>query len=129
MKKKKSFHPISITLIHMGQASRAKDDAYTVAIAKQLQAVRTLMGVSQQDLADGAGIPRSTVAKILAGTHAIDISQLRALCQAFDISMSTLLLEVEIQLDDRASAAASVSDACSSPAGLTSSTKATRLSA
>jgi transcriptional regulator with XRE-family HTH domain len=66
------------------------------SIAKALKRLRTDNGISPDQLADGAGISRSTVYRIEGGEIADpDLATLRGLVKALNVSMSHFFAQVE----------------------------------
>lgn len=81
----------------MAQSPRNVDE-YTEAVADQLRAAKDRLDMTQQEIADRSGIPRSTVGKIIDGTSPIDLSQLRAVTRALKLSTVDVMRAAEQRL-------------------------------
>ncbi|AUS34642.1 transcriptional regulator [Rhodococcus qingshengii] len=81
----------------MAQGARSADE-YTAAVADELRAARIEQGMTQMQLAETSGIPRSTISKILAGGQPIDLSELRAICTALGLSAVQVMQSAERRL-------------------------------
>lgn len=72
-----------------------KQDAYTVAVAHLLTKQKDKLGITFDALADKTELGRATVVRLLAGTRAINLRYLRALCTALDLDMLEVLNEAD----------------------------------
>lgn len=57
----------------------------------KLKAIRALRGMTQQELADRAGLEQSAIAKFEAGKREIRTDTLRRLCEALDVKIQYLI--------------------------------------
>ena len=73
----------------------------TVAFGKVLQSFRAASGLSQEDLADRAGVDRTFVSRLERGVRQPTITTLIALGQALGVSAAELTRETEKYLRAR----------------------------
>ena len=81
----------------MAQGSRPVD-TYTVAVAAELRAAVERLELTQEEVAERAGLARSTVGKILNGTRAIDMREIALLAAAVGMRPSALVAAAEKRL-------------------------------
>lgn len=63
-----------------------------------LRDCRLEIGVSQLDLANRLNVPQSFISKYESGERRLDLIELRAICLALGISLSSLLKKLENRL-------------------------------
>ena len=80
----------------MSRAWVTSDD-YAVVV-QALVGVRTRRGMSQRDLADRLGKPRSFVSKFETKERRVDLLEFIAIARALDASAAELLREIEERL-------------------------------
>lgn len=61
----------------------------------QLRTARTAAGLTQEQVAERLGQTQSFVSKCERGERRIDIVELRAFCQAIEISFADFILQLE----------------------------------
>jgi transcriptional regulator with XRE-family HTH domain len=75
-------------------------DRITQAIAAELRAARGRKNITRDELADRAGVGRSTVWRIEKAEREVKMSQLYALCEVLGVTPSTLLQAAQDALRD-----------------------------
>lgn len=66
--------------------------------ASQIRAERAASGLSQTEMVERSGISRSTYIRLEKGTRVSDVEQLRRICNALNISMTTFMERVTQRL-------------------------------
>lgn len=79
---------------------RDRGRGWNAAVAAQLRAERAARGLTVDELADRAGIPRRTLMRLLNAQRALDVAHLAALASAVDLSVGELLARAEARLED-----------------------------
>ena len=76
----------------MDKSPFAKDELELQSLLREL---REKAGLRQQDVADAVGEPQSFVSKYETGERRLDILELRAICTALGISLSSFVKRLE----------------------------------
>jgi transcriptional regulator with XRE-family HTH domain len=80
---------------------RLREEDIQVAFGAALRRVRVKKALSQEKLADLAGIHRTYVGDVERGTRNIALINMTRLAMALGVSLSRLIAEMEDELDDR----------------------------
>ncbi|MHA4848804.1 helix-turn-helix domain-containing protein [Rhodococcus sp. MSC1_016] len=78
----------------MAQSPR-RIGSYTVAVAEELREAVEQLELTQEDVSERTGIPRSTVGKILQGKRAMDVEEIALLAAAVGMSVTSLMTAAE----------------------------------
>jgi transcriptional regulator with XRE-family HTH domain len=70
----------------------------TLLLSARIQHLRQQRGWSLEELAERAGLHRTSVGLIIRGERGITIATAAALCRALDVRLSSLLAEAERQV-------------------------------
>ena len=76
-----------------GRDPGADEIEFRREVGRRLRAERARQGLSQHDLAAGAGLTRGAVGKIERGAHKVDIWRLHLLARVLGVEISVLLGE------------------------------------
>jgi transcriptional regulator with XRE-family HTH domain len=87
--------PIVGTLLSMAEDSGRNRSALTLAVAAQIRAERAASGLTQRQVMEKSGIPKSTYLRLESGERVADVQQLAAFCAAVDISLADLMRHAE----------------------------------
>ncbi len=79
-----------------GKSKDIKDQKIVEALLKEL---RVNAGLRQIDVAAALGIQQSMVSKYEVGERRLDILEIRALCNLFEIPLENFIKELEIRLE------------------------------
>lgn len=69
------------------------EDELRRAVGRRLRLARKLVELTQQDVADAAGVSRSMVALIEQGAHGVDVYRLRRMASAVGLGLAELFDE------------------------------------
>ena len=84
-------------------AADLDDDAYRTIIGRRIRILRVAAGLSQQDLADAAGVTRNFISAIERHTQSLDVIRVRALRRPLGVTLADLLSDLPqlgLLLDD-----------------------------
>ena len=84
--------------------------AWTLAVAAQIRAERAAAGMTQQQVMDRSGLPKSTYLRMESGERVADVGQLAAFCAAVGIPVSALMQRAEDRLSSSPTLAEHVID-------------------
>ena len=73
---------------------KAKNRKLTCSVGERLRELRRQAGLSQEDLAEKAGLHRTYVGSCERGERNISIVNLERLCRSLGVSMSEFLLDI-----------------------------------
>lgn len=76
-------------------------DAFLRALGKRVRLARLTHELTQEQLADAAGMSRSFVSLIEKGTHGVDVVRLVRIADALDLSLVELITGVHSPGTDR----------------------------
>lgn len=71
----------------------------TSAVAAQIRAERAAAGLTQRQVMDRSGLPKSTYLRMESGERVADVGQLAAFCSAVGVPLSVLLARAEDRLE------------------------------
>ena len=71
----------------------ATEEAFRLALGRRVRLHRLVQRLTQQDVADRAGVSRSFVSVFEKGDHGIDVLTLRRIAQALDVPLPELVTE------------------------------------
>src|SRR5438128_455652 len=71
-------------------AQEARGRTVTAAVAAELRAIMARRQMKGVQLAEATGLPKSTMAGLLAGTSAMDLDQLMKICTVLDLEPGEL---------------------------------------
>lgn len=74
-----------------GPVSRSDEEAFLRAIGKRVRLLRLARELTQEQLADAAGMSRSFVSLIEKGCHGVDVLRLLRLAGVFGMPLTELL--------------------------------------
>jgi transcriptional regulator with XRE-family HTH domain len=69
---------------------------YSGAVAAEIRATISRLGMSQDQLAAGTGITKATLSRSLSGARALDLDELAAICAAVGLAPSELVTRAEV---------------------------------
>lgn len=67
--------------------------------ASQIRAERAAAGLGQTEMVERSGLSRSTYIRLEKGTRVADVEQLRRICNALNLSMTTFMDRVQQRID------------------------------
>ena len=76
-------------------------DAFLRALGKRVRIARLIQELTQEQLAEAAGMSRSFVSLIEKGTHGVDVVRLARLADALDLSPAELITGAHLRGADR----------------------------
>jgi transcriptional regulator with XRE-family HTH domain len=76
-----------------------KRSALALAVAAQIRAERAAAGMTQQEVQDASGIPKSTHLRLESGERVADVSQLAAFCAAVNVPVAVFMARAEARLE------------------------------
>lgn len=82
------------SMFHMAQKSR-KVGPFTKAVATELREAAERLELTQLAISQRAGIPRSTVTKIMSGEVAVDVEAIAMLAGAVGMTLTGLMEAAE----------------------------------
>lgn len=82
----------------MSPEKKATIAAFGKAVARALAAAREEKGITQSELADMTGISQSQLSKQLRGLRAINLDEIRLICNALGISMASIFQKADDSL-------------------------------
>lgn len=85
-----------VILARMGTNAREAGGLLNQALADEIRAERARQRLTQAQVIERSGVPRSTYVRMEAGTRAIDVVQLDRVAVAFGVSARELLERAEI---------------------------------
>lgn len=80
-------------------------------MAEKFKTLRSELGMSQQDVSDGAGITKSSLSRIESGQRLPSFAALRGLCQVYGVS-ADYFLGLEFQISSLADKIALLAKKC-----------------
>lgn len=75
--------------------NKREQSPWSDAVASQIRAERAAAGLTQAQMVELSGIPRSTYIRLEKGLRVADITQLARICGALKMSLSLFLARVE----------------------------------
>lgn len=75
--------------------SRIEDPRSRKFLGGLLRQYRERAGRKQEELAEQLGVPQSFVSKCESGERRVDLSELRAVCHALNVSLSRVVQDFE----------------------------------
>ena len=82
----------------MSPEKKATIAAFGKAVARALADAREEKGITQSELADMTGISQSQLSKQLRGLRAINLDEIRLICNALGISMASIFQKADDSL-------------------------------
>lgn len=82
----------------MTEANGRNRSAIALAVAAQIRAERAASGLTQRQVMDLSGLPKSTYLRLESGERVADVSQLAAFCAAVGVPLAEFMHRAEERL-------------------------------